>query len=298
MTYDNFKKDLIERLSKYYSNEVKIYVKEVLKNNGVRLEGLNIVHDSNERVFPTIYLKDLYEMYVDEEKTIDEIVDWVIDTRESRSADDYFLDVALKLTDWDFVSEYVYPALLSTERNEDLLKELVSRPFLDLSIVYIIRIPTDMPGRASNTKITFGMLEKYGITIEELHEKAMSNLREKDKAEVKSIGDVLEAMTGMAVIPDTENTAKLYVLYNEMRDFGAAHLLNIGNILESKDQAYYVIPSSIHEAILVSFDNGISEEVINDMIQEINQTELDARDVLSDHVYYYDGKGDTISMCA
>ena len=50
-----------------------------------------------------------------------------------------------------------------------------------------------------------------------------------------------------------------------------------------------MIPSSLHEILAVPYRNdpGIID-FINKSIQEINDTELNPMDILSDHVYIYD----------
>lgn len=50
----------------------------------------------------------------------------------------------------------------------------------------------------------------------------------------------------------------------------------------------YIIPSSIHEVLLVPEFEGICEEELTNMVREVNKCEVDDVDVLSDHVYYYD----------
>ena len=91
----------------------------------------------------------------------------------------------------------------------------------------------------------------------------------------------------------------MYVLSNMSCNHGASQLLNIGELGEKYEgRSFYVIPSSIHEAILVDYQENMSPETINDMIREINATVLDATEVLSDHVYFYDGGSNELSMCA
>ncbi len=297
-TYEEFKDALIAELEDFYSSDAEIIIKEVLKTNGVRMEGLSIVHDKEEKVYPIIYIDEIYKKCVDEELPIKEVVGWVIDARERRNASESMLDVTKKLTDWDFAAENVYPALINTGYNAELLEELVSRPFLDLSIIYIIRIPTDGFEGSASTKVTKTMLANYRISEDELYEQAMFNLRNKDKAEFMSMGEALMALSGCSFELD-DVPMKMYVLNNGSKEYGASQLLNIETVRKAHEgQAYYVIPSSIHEAILVEYDSEVDPQMIDSMIREINETELDARDILSDHVYFYDGKSDSIELCA
>ena len=49
-----------------------------------------------------------------------------------------------------------------------------------------------------------------------------------------------------------------------------------------------VIPSSIHELIVVPYNESIDD--INAIVEEVNRTTVSAEDVLSGHIYYYDKK--------
>ena len=48
-----------------------------------------------------------------------------------------------------------------------------------------------------------------------------------------------------------------------------------------------IIPSSIHEVILIPSDNGITDEEVNEMIDEVNENELETVEILSNHMYLY-----------
>ena len=52
---------------------------------------------------------------------------------------------------------------------------------------------------------------------------------------------------------------------------------------------FYVLPSSVHEVIIVTAAEAPEGSAgLSDMVSEINKTQVDAEEVLSDHVYYYD----------
>ena len=56
---------------------------------------------------------------------------------------------------------------------------------------------------------------------------------------------------------------------------------------ELEDKDYYIIPSSIHECILVNPDM-VSPEDLNSMIHEVNTDVLTPTDFLSDYAMKYD----------
>ena len=67
------------------------------------------------------------------------------------------------------------------------------------------------------------------------------------------------------------------------------HVLDmIGEMLK---EDYFVLPSSIHEVIVVPESKGLDTEEMNEMVNEINETQVAPEEVLSSHAYYYERKG-------
>ena len=50
----------------------------------------------------------------------------------------------------------------------------------------------------------------------------------------------------------------------------------------------FVLPSSLHETIVVPDDGNMDFKALLAMVTEINATEVDTRDKLTDQVYHYD----------
>ena len=81
----------------------------------------------------------------------------------------------------------------------------------------------------------------------------------------------------------------MYVMTNTMKLNGATCITYphaIENFANEHDSDVYIIPSSIHEVILIP-DISCSREYIDEMIRDVNRRQLDPVDVLSDHVYMY-----------
>ena len=81
------------------------------------------------------------------------------------------------------------------------------------------------------------------------------------------------------------------MLSNPMRLDGASVLAypNLQEQLESVfPQGCYILPSSLHELIIVPKDIGMSPKEMEEMVREINQKEVAREEVLSDRVYEFD----------
>ena len=48
-----------------------------------------------------------------------------------------------------------------------------------------------------------------------------------------------------------------------------------------------MLPSSVHECILIPEEDGMTQEALTGLVTEINENQVDPREVLSDQAYYY-----------
>lgn len=85
----------------------------------------------------------------------------------------------------------------------------------------------------------------------------------------------------------------MYVATNEQCSLGAAVMRypafreKVRGMIRGD---FYILPSSIHEVILVPESFGLEPERMQEMVKEINQTGVVPEEVLSDSVYYFDGE--------
>ena len=53
-------------------------------------------------------------------------------------------------------------------------------------------------------------------------------------------------------------------------------------------ESFYILPSSIHEVIIVPESRSLGFKAFATVISEINMTQIEEEEVLTDHAYYYD----------
>ena len=53
-------------------------------------------------------------------------------------------------------------------------------------------------------------------------------------------------------------------------------------------RSFYVLPSSIHETILVMDKDRKCGKKYSDMVCEVNEAVVEEKEILSDHAYFYD----------
>ena len=87
-----------------------------------------------------------------------------------------------------------------------------------------------------------------------------------------------------------EESCPMYILTNKERRYGAGTIFYPG-IMEQAQKLlgdnFYILPSSIHECILIPEEGNYDQDRLSEMVAEINEQHVDAREVLSDQAYYY-----------
>ena len=129
------------------------------------------------------------------------------------------------------------------------------------------------------------------LSLETLHQTAFSNIKTLLPAELKTMNVVIHELLEEPFDESEEDC--MYVLTNPIRTFGAACILyegvleDIGNQL---NENFYILPSSIHEVIIVPESKSPNRVELEEMIHEINETQVAVEEVLSDKAYYYSRK--------
>ncbi len=194
------------------------------------------------------------------------------------------------LESYDKMRNLVFAKLINTGRNQELLSFVPSRQILDLSLVFYFFEEHDP--EKDEIYITNYMMRKWGIDVATLCEDAMRNTRNIMGECIRPMQDViaelLENLHAVYTNPEP-NEMPMYILSNLWKRNGAVCMLNEDALREMADMLesdLYVLPSSVHEVILVPA-GGVSPGELNHVIREVNQSELNAADILSDHAYLF-----------
>lgn len=304
MKFDEFKETIIKELQDFYGKDAEVGIIPVLKNNGKHCEGINVVYkNSGKHVYPIIYLCGFYQEYRNGKKSIQQCVGEIVKLREQYEEDGEIENFAADLLYWKNVKDHVFPVLISAEENRELLSKLVSGRFLDMAVIYIVRGDLGESG-SGHVKVSVSMLQQYGISEEELHEQAVINL-EKDGYRFQSMDEVLVSLLldkdiriDEPVSGSSFEAGKMYIFSNSRRAWGAAGLLN-RKLLKQElgEKSCFILPSSIHETIFMPVADNVCIEELSRMVQEVNETQVDISERLSDHCYIWDGNNGVVKMC-
>lgn len=135
-----------------------------------------------------------------------------------------------------------------------------------------MKLYRDSDGMAS-VMIQAPMLMEWGITSEELWETAMKNLK-KEQHTIKGMGEILKEVLGVGE-DGMDDACPMYILGNPELCHGAAGILRedlMKEFAEKIKRNFYILPSSIHELILVPDNKEICAEELRKMVTEINET--------------------------
>ena len=291
MEFTNFTTLVQREVEKRAGENYRVKLNDVMKNNGVVLRGITLMQDDSN-ISPTIYLNPYYDAYENGDTTLGTVIDEVIDTYE-RNKINRSIDMKFFLN-YETVRSRIIFKLINTEKNRELLRDVPYIPFHDLSIVFQCLVSEERFGNAS-ILIHNVHLQLWKVNARELYECALENTPLLQGYELADMNTVLEEMKALGGIDDEEiedmqQEVPMYVLSNKSRINGATCIL-YKDILKDfamvVDKDLYVLPSSIHEVILLPSDGTQESEQLKEMVREINQSQVEKEEVLSDSVYYY-----------
>jgi len=168
--------------------------------------------------------------------------------------------------------------------------------YLDFLILYVIRVTEVGIG---SIKITKQMVKSWKVSEYEIHHQAVENLKT-DGYRVRSLNSVVkENLLGITedAEEEIEEAEPMYVLTNQIKYFGAAGIFLCAEMFQKivGKQNFYILPSSVHELILVKDTDGYDMETLSTMVRNVNEEQVTEDERLSNHAYYYDWRQNRIT---
>lgn len=318
MNYEEFLNEIKEKLKSYLENsESDVSVRKILKNNGVELDALTIV-DVKCKASPTIYLNKYYKEYLDgrtTEEICDEIYELVYENKDKLTVN------ISEFSDYSRIRDRIAFKIINAEKNKKLLSRVPHKRKLDLAIVFYCVLKCDYEENVT-TLIHNQHQEMWGIGVGTLYEDAMRNAPKLLPYEIKSMNDIIREMLKdsggdsvceesvydgevtepltdliMEELEKSNDENQMYVLTNKYKLYGASAIFYpdvLKKFAEVMDSNLIIIPSSVHEVILIPMEDDMDMEGFRKMINDVNREEVDPTEILSDHAYIYDRDKDEI----
>lgn len=295
--------------SRFANAEVSISTVE--KNNGVQFQGLQI-RLPEQNADPTIYLEGFYQEF-QRGASMKDILKEIADLRVEK---DIPKQIEVNdLLNFDKVKNNIVFEVVGAEANKERLTEIPHKTVHDMAYTYRIMIGQIGENANATIQITNGIMEQLGVDKDTLHELSIKNTPQMLAPKFNSMGETLKelfANNGAADpemqkfieflnSPEAEGIVPMYVLTNEINVKGAAALFYPGMqewIGEQVAGDYFVLPSSLHEVIIVPDNGEMDFRELREMVQEINTTQLSPDEVLTNEVYYYDRESGQLCKAA
>ena len=275
--------EVIKRIQ-YLLPGVEVTSQQVQKNNDVIRTGVMLKSQDNN-IAPVFYIDDMIEQGWSYDRIAMDIC------RSYREYDGTeYSSITLQISDYETMSEMLTLQLINRTMNETLLADIPYVPFLeDLAVIVLIDLERDLRACAT-IKVTSQILELWGVSFEEVYHRAYLNLI-KEEAVIKSMAETLSEL-GCNDWLEPENISMMYILTNTSCIHGATMMLRdtvFKELTEKFESDLVVIPSSIHELLLVPIKNLFIfyQWKFDEMVQMVNREQVDPMEILSDHVYLY-----------
>ena len=277
----------------------QIIMEPVPQNNGTEQTGIDIRKEQGEEM-AHLCLDAYYEQYL-AGMTVEEAARDIWDIFNSFEQSGVSEGL---LNDFEKVKNKVVFSLVNYGMNKERLESMPYVPYLDLAILFYVLLDRTENGERTAV-ITNKELAAWGTTKEELLRLARQNTPRLYMAEVNSLNDVMKSFVKDKKSKDFfdefigEEELPLYVLSNRHNVKGAAVILYDGLLKEMSKVLGHdllILPSSVHEVLVMAYDKTMDFLSIRDMVEHINEVEVPVCDVLSNQIYRYNREKDQVSF--
>lgn len=283
LKYEDFIGFVQTKMQERMGEEVQIQIRQVVKNNNIVLDGL-CISEKDSGIAPTIYLNGYYRQYK-EGKSVPEILDAMQETYEKNRKGINF-DPSF-YADFSCVRPHLMCRVINRQKNKEQLKQVPWRPFLNLAIVVCCHFEDEIVGNGS-ILVYQNHLKGWGITETELFRIARENTLQIQPEEFMSMSSILKKYHMES--GEVHDPQPMFVLTNRGNYFGAVCMIFdsvLANIGETLQDDFWVLPSSIHECVIVPSQIQTNGTELEELVREINKKEVQAEEFLSDEIYFY-----------
>ena len=294
---ENVKNQILEFLPEEYQS-ASAEMKQVFKNNNERRLGISIQKEGWE-IAPILYLEEYYQM-LQEGNSETEVLQRI--AREYLDCDRGMpQNVGELIPDFESAKEQLWLKLVGKESNQRKLERCVYKEVEGTDLVATFQLRVRIPGlEEGNISVDKRIMEKWGCDVDSLYESVLANMVCQMPAQVSEIDSVLTGDDGGGKPEEVScQEKKLYVLRNTEESHGAATLLYPGvlqALAENSGADLFILPSSIHEVLVMKADGEINAGELQYMVMDINRHMVEPEEVLSDQVYRYDRESQSLSM--
>ena len=310
MNYHEFQnlilKMIRDRISSGWIPEASAVTEMMTKNNGTEVCGL-FIRKEGETMSPAIYLEEYYDMFL---AGLD--LEWILD-RICRHYEHACSKLPWKMANpenFEEVKPFIIYRIVNLDRNRDLLRSCPCIPLLDLAITFRWVALSDHHS-VSSAMITNVQMDFWGVDVSDLLELAKANTRRLFPEVIQTVEEsILQLYTENEDFDETVDAGFLseecrnqsypmFVMTNKKGLNGATCLIYenvLKDFAQRLEEGFYILPSSVHELILIpeSWIEDLAE--LETMVREVNQAVVPYDEILSDSVYYFDREKNSLEL--
>lgn len=306
MDYQEFIKTIENNVKSYLPKKYQsaaICINEIPKNNGVVKTALSFT-PSEDGLAREIYLEGAYQEYCDNpsmENILTKAAQFIISAME-----DTVVFNPEMVTDFQQAQDKIVLRVVNKDSNQEQLQSIPYHEIENTDLIATFRIDVSVGDANGSVLVNNAMLESWGVGESDLYEKALQNTQQRHPFTLQSMEKVMmEIMLDISAsvepnqLPTQFEPYTQYLLSNEDKSDGATCLLypdllkKIGSIFESN---FFILPSSIHELILMKDTGEMSANELQRMVLEVNRTQVEPEEVLSNHVFSYNYRENSLFM--
>lgn len=288
-SFEDFKLEFYEIINEFVHGWGKVEMHMTEQNNQVKKTMLSVsIRYCGKKREVTICLEDVYKIYL-EADSFGEFKEHIF----------YVLGTGKCVRDtpsWQDIKEIVTVGVINYEWNKKRLMEMPHQEFLNLALVMRVNMPCE-DKKVAGFFVTHNQLTEWGISEEDAWGLAWNNFWEENYS-VENIVDLLKEADLLKNITDIEVDFP-FVVSNSIRIYGAAGILRtdvLKDFADKKKCNFYILPSSVHEILLVPETVGFEVDVFRTMVREVNATVVREIDWLGEEIYFYDREKNCVEV--
>ena len=283
--------------------DLDISISENYKANDHMLTGINI-KEKDSNIAPCIYVDQFYH----DGDTVMECSDKIIEIYNDNSQKNLKFDVD-QMLEYDKAKNNLFIRVVNKNNNKEFLSDVPHLDFGDLSIYFNVMI-LKSKDQIGSSKVNNNVINSWNISLIDLYKQAIKNTKKMYPMRIDPISNVINKMLSEKGIKEDlplENEP-LYVVTTESTMNGSFYITDKESLKEIGNKVndnFYILPSSIHELLIVpehsdtSFGTNINneEELVDNlfhMVHEVNRTCVEDNEILSDNVYKYDRENERL----
>ena len=296
MDYETFKTDLMDLVTKEVNDRE-------LKDIALKFDTIDSPDAMTDRLMVSVgeskmsmafRLKEIYND-VENGEPMDKATIKIVNTIEENISVIKTKEEGVKsfVTDYEKVKDHTYLRLIPGD--SPVLKTTPHKKIEDMALVVNIHLDdfSDENGR-SVVVVSKPLMDMYGIDEARLFADAERNSLANEPLVLTPLVDMIQHLISGEDMPDPEEVGIVTYIATNKSGFQGAAVLGYPEFLkqasEKMEGSYYLLPSSVHEFILIKDDGKPNAKELNKMVKNVNETVLEPRDYLANQCYHYDAK--------